>query len=254
MEEAMRHASRLFIAAASAALLSALGASAALGADATGCSGSATSYSADSAELMSVTAPGPSATQADPFKVDYEGSVAWKGTTDSVIQNGSWTVTARPFSFGGDVANDSGKQEAEGTITPSDYLSFAIPGLVLVTVDLTGADGATCSVTGWIRFQGNPLASPAGWVALAFTVLGALGFLVLVRFLVHRPTEGVRQNRFGRVILGLLTGLVLGMGVALLLVMYAVTALGTMVPLLVVGGTMLVGVVLGLLPRKMPVS
>lgn len=247
-------ASRTFIAAASAALLTLMGASAALGADATGCSGSATSFSADSTEIMTVTAPGPSATKDDPFRVDYEGTVAWSGSSDSVIQDGTWTVTATPFSFSGKAANESGKQEAEGTVTPSDYLPFAIPGLVLVTVDLTGADGSTCSVTGWIQFTGNPLSSPAGWVALAFTILGALGFLVLVRFLVHRPREAVGQNRFGRVILGLLTGLVLGIGLALLLVMYGVAALGTLVPVMVVGGTILVGFVLGLLPRKVPMA
>lgn len=250
----MRNASRTFIAAASVVLLTLMGASGALGAGATGCSGSATSFAADSTEIMAVTAPGPSATQADPFKVDYDGTVTWTGSTDSVIQDGSWTVTATPFSFSGDLANESGKQEAEGTITPSDYLPFAVPGLVLVTVDLTGAGGTTCTVTGWIQFTGNPLSSPAGWVALAFTILGALGFLVLVRFLVHRPTEAVRQNRFGRVVLGLLTGLVLGIGLALLLVMYGVAALGTLVPVMVVGGTILVCFVLGLLPRKVPVA
>lgn len=250
----MRNSSLRFLAGAAAALLTVVGASAALGADATGCAGSATSFAADSTEIMSVDAPGPSATQADPFTVDYDGTVAWTGTTDAAIQNGSWTVTARPFSFSGTVTNDSGTTQAEGTVAPSDYLPFAIPGLVLVTVELAGSDGASCSATGWVQFTGNPLASPAGWIALALTVLGALGLLVLVRFLVHRPAGPVGQNRFGRVVLGLLTGVVLGVGAALLLVMYGVVALGTMVPIAVVGGTILVGFVLGLLPRKMPAS
>jgi hypothetical protein len=250
----MRNSSLRFLAATAVALLTVMGASAAVGADATGCKGSATSFAADSTEIMSVTAPGPSATQDDPFKVDYDGTVAWKGTTDAAIQDGSWTVTATPFSFSGTVTNDSGKTEAEGTVAPGDYLPFAIPGLVLVTVELAGSGGATCTVTGWVQFTGNPLASPVGWIALAFTVLGALGLLVLIRFLVHRPAGPVGQNRFGRVVLGLLTGVVLGVGAALLLVMYGVVALGTMVPLAVVGGTVLVGFVLGLLPRRMPAA
>ena len=78
--------------------------------------------------------------------------------------------------------------------------------------------------------------------------------IVLVRFLVRTPPAPARQNRFGRVILGLLTGVVLGVGVAALLVMYGVVALGTLVPLAVVGGTILVGFVLGLLPRRMPAA
>jgi hypothetical protein len=125
---------------------------------------------------------------------------------------------------------------------------------VKVTVDLAGSGGASCEVEGWIQFTGTPLASPAGWLALGFTALGALGLLALVRYLVHRPSVPVGQNRFGRVVLGLLTGLVLGIGVALLLVMYGVVALGTMVPLIIVGATILLGFVLGVLPRKMPLA
>jgi len=248
----MRHTT--LRAAAAAALLTVLGASAALGADATGCSGAATSFTAGDAEIMTVNAPGPSATQDDPFRVDFDGTVTWSGSTEQVIQDGSWTVTARPFSFSGEVTNSSGTTEADGEIVPNDYLPFAIPGLVLVTVDLVGADGAACSASGWIQFTGNPLASPAGWVALALTLLGALGLLVLVRMVVRTPEGPVGQNRFGRVILGLLTGLVLGVGVALLLVMYSVIALGTMTPIYLVGATMLVGAVLGLLPRRLPAA
>ncbi len=254
VEEAMRNSSLRFLAAAALTLLAAAGASAALAAEATGCSGSATSLAADGTTIMSVEAPGPGATQADPFKVDYDGTVQWQGATDAVIQGGSWKVTAMPFTFSGTIANESGKTTADGTVSPADYLPFAIPGLVKVTVDLTGAGGAACNVEGWIQFTGSPLSSPAGWLAVAFTVAGALGLLTLIRYLAHRPSAPVGQNRFGRIVLGLLTGLVLGVGVALLLVMYGVVALGTTVPLIIVGVTVVLGLVLGALPRKMPVA
>lgn len=246
----MRHPSRTILSTMAALLLAGMAAGAAVGADASGCQGSAVSFTATGEQIQSVTAPGPAATQDDPFRVDFDGPVTWEGSSDAVIANGSWTVTATPFSFGGDVTNSSGTTTADGEITPSEYLPFAIPGLVLVTVDLTGEAGATCSVSGWIQFSGNPLASPAGWVAIALSVLGGIGMLMLLRMLVHEPRIPVGQNRFGRTVLGILAGLVLGVGVAALLVMYGVVALGTMTPLLVVGGSAFVGLVLGLLPRR----
>ncbi len=246
----MRHPSRTILSAMAALLLAGMAAGAAVGADASGCQGSAISFTTTDEQIQSVTAPGPGATQDDPFEVDFDGPVRWEGSSDEVIANGSWTVTARPFSFGGDVTNSSGTTTADGEITPSEYLPFAIPGLVLVTVDLTGESGATCSVSGWIQFSGNPLQSPAGWLAIALSVLGGIGILMLLRMLVHVPAIPVAQNRFGRTILGILAGLVLGVGVAALLVMYGVMALGTMTPLLVIGGTAFVGLVLGLLPRR----
>jgi hypothetical protein len=240
----------MILSAMAALLLAGMATGAAVGADASGCQGSATSFTTSGQEIQSVTAPGPGATQDDPFQVDFDGPVTWEGASDQVIANGGWTVTATPFTFTGDVTNSSGKKKADGTITASEYLPFAIPGLVLVTVDLTGEGGASCSVSGWIQFSGNPLSSPAGWVAIGLSVLGGIGMLILLRMLIHVPAVPVGQNRFGRTILGILAGLVLGVGVAALLVMYGVVALGTMTPLLVVGGTAFFGLVLGLLPRR----
>jgi hypothetical protein len=246
----MRHTPRTILATLAALLLAGAAAGVALGADASGCQGSATSATASGQEIQTVTAPGSGATQEDPFLVDFDGPVSWEGSSEAVIANGSWTVRAMPFTFTGEVTNSSGATTANGTVTPDEYLPFAIPGLVRVTVDLAGEGGAACSVSGWIQFSGNPLSSPAGWVALGLTALGGIGMLVLLRMLIHVPAVPVGQNRIGRTILGLLAGLVLGVGVAALLVMYGVVALGTMTPLLVVGGTTLFGFVLGLLPRR----
>ena len=246
----MRGAGRTILATMAAGLLAMTAATVAVGADASGCEGSATSLDSTGATIQTVTAPGPSATQDDPFMVDYDGTVSWEGATQEVIQDGSWTVTATPFSFSGEVTNDSGKKKGSGVVSPDSYLPFAIPGLVLVTVDLAGADGTTCSVSGWIQFTGNPLSSPAGWVAISLGVLGALGMLLLLRMVLHTPGVPVSQNRFGRVVMGLLSGVVLGIGAAALLVMYGVMALGTVTPAIVVGGSMALGFVLGLLPRR----
>jgi hypothetical protein len=246
----MLHASRTIQSAMAALLLAGMAAGPALGADASGCQGSATSFTAVGEQIQSVTAPGPGATEDDPFTVDFDGPVKWEGSSDAVIANGTWTVTARPFSFSGDVTNSSGTTKADGQVTPSEYLPFATPGLVRVTVDLAGEGGASCSVSGWIKFSGNPLTSPLGWIALALGVVGGIGILILLRMLIHVPPIPVGQARFGRTILGILAGITLGIGVAALLVMYGVVALGTMTPIVVVGGTTVLGVVLGLLPRR----
>lgn len=246
----MRHAPRTILSALAAMLLAGMAAGGAVGADASGCQGSATSSTATGEQIQSVTAPGPGATQDDPFMVDFDGPVTWEGSSDEVIANGSWSVTAVPFTFTGDITNSSGSTTADGTVTADEYLPFAIPGLVLVTVDLAGEGGASCSVSGWIQFSGNPLSSPAGWLAIGLSVLGGIGMLVLLRMLIHVPAVPVGQNRIGRTILGILAGLVLGVGVATLLVMYGVVALGTTTPLLVVAGTAFFGLVLGLLPRR----
>ncbi len=44
---------------------------------------------------------------------------------------------------------------------------------------------------GWIQFSGNPLSSPAGWVAIGLSVLGGIGMLILLRMLIHVPAVPV---------------------------------------------------------------
>lgn len=250
----MRHLQRTIISAAAAALLSLVATGSASAADASGCEGSATSLDSTGATIQTVTVPGPGATQDDPFMVDHAGTVQWQGVTDEVIQDGSWQVTATPFSFTGEITNSSGKKKLSGEVSPDDYLPFAIPGLVLVTVDLSGTGGATCTATGWIQFTGSPLSSPAGWVAIGLSVVGAIGMMMLLGMLARPRAAGVRPHRFGRVVLGLLSGIVLGLGAAVLLVMYGVMALGTTTPVLVFAGTAAAGFVLGVIPRRAAVA
>ena len=98
---------------------------------------------------------------------------------------------------------------------------------------------------------GSAIGSPgAGATDNQNASLGALGMFLLLRMVLHTPGVPVSQNRFGRVVMGLLSGVVLGIGAAALLVMYGVMALGTVTPAIVVGGSMALGFVLGLLPRR----
>ena len=95
---------------------------AALGADATGCSGSATSFDSTGAPLDQVSAPGQGGTFDDPFVVDLEGTVAWEGSTEVVFQNGGWSVTASgvPIASGDIGANEDAVTTKSGTYNAAD--------------------------------------------------------------------------------------------------------------------------------------
>ena len=63
-------------------------------------------------------------------------------------------------------------------------------------------------------------------------------------------TNTTKANPVGRVIQGLLSGLFLGLGFALMLIAYAKIAAGTKAPWVVMGIVALVGALLGLLPTR----
>ncbi len=60
----------------------------------------------------------------------------------------------------------------------------------------------------------------------------------------------VKTHRLRRTIGGLCSGLMVGLGLTLMLVMYGTVALGTRAPFAVLAGAVLVGLVLGILPRR----
>ena len=104
----MRHTTRTILSAMTALLLAGMAASSAISADASGCQGSATSFTASGGEIQIRHRSGPSATQDNPFQVDFDGPVTWEGSSDAVIANGGWTVRAMPFTFTGNITNSSG--------------------------------------------------------------------------------------------------------------------------------------------------
>jgi hypothetical protein len=167
-------------------------------ASSSGCSGSATSQTADGGELGSVTVPGGTGTVDNPFLVTWDGPISWTGTTEAPIQNGTWSVRLEPAGGGlsgrlmgsgvsqlakGTIENQEGKTTASGTDALSDYLSMqATTGLYRVSWDATGA-GATCTGDVVINIQGNPWSTPAFYVALLFLLLGGFALVPLMTML-----------------------------------------------------------------------
>lgn len=170
-------------------------ASAALAADATGCAGSATSYAANGDVVDNARAPGPGGTEAAPFVVDPEGSVAWEGATTSVIKKGTWSVSIFGAQFrSGTFANDEGKRKASGVQEMS-----ALPGVVRfmlmgdmkipVAGSVTG-DGGSCEVKGYITGIGAATGSPMFWMGAGVLLLAALLLFWLIVGTTAAPAAG----------------------------------------------------------------
>lgn len=158
----------------------------AFAADASGCSGVASSSDEHGTKIDNVTAPGPGGTAEDPFEVDLNGPVSWSGETTSVIKNGSWKVSIGGVPISGSFENDEGNRTGNGTETVADR----IPGLLavflqggqklLVTVDITGS-GGQCAATVWIKNVGSSAtASPMWFAGIGMAVLGLLGLVWMV--------------------------------------------------------------------------
>ena len=165
------------LALASVATLSVLApASAASAADASGCTLTVASTSADGAALDTASAPGDGGTESNPFQVDLGGKVAYVGTTDAVITNGTYTVSALGVTIKTDtVANADKKKSATGEVDLSTVQSLKplLAGGVKipVTATLTGT-GGTCTVTGYITGVGSATGSPVFYAGLAAAAVG----------------------------------------------------------------------------------
>ncbi len=182
----MRNRGRLLAVAGAAALLMALPMTAAHAADATGCSGSADSLAADGSVLSSASAPGAGGTQDDPLVVDPDGTVAWEGSTDSVITDGTWSVTVMGVPFlSGSFDNSDGSTSADGVVDVATAPAqvkwvLATSALIPVSGEMSG-QGGTCSGSGFIAGTGeSPMGSPIFLAGVGFIAVGGILVVVMV--------------------------------------------------------------------------
>jgi hypothetical protein len=169
---------------------------AAQAADASGCQGEATAYDTDGIPIDQAAAPGAGGTRDDPLDVLWDGTIEWAGSTDAVLQDGSYSVAVAPTGggvlleglvgavvsaipgFSGEIANDDGKQSAEGTVVPGDVIGVPLStGTYSVEWTVTAAAGS-CTGLGFITITDNPMSSVTWWVALTLILLGIIGFFV----------------------------------------------------------------------------
>lgn len=191
-----------------------------------------TSRNASGAPIDTATAGGSDATQADPFVVDWDGTVDWTGTMGSlVIKNHSWHVDVFgvPTPLRGNDPNDAGTTGSSDTVRVSANAPFRFTGLFYVSGEISG-DGGSCTGSGWLRMEGDPIGTVPFFAGLALVLLGALLLAIGAR---------------GRWLAAVTGGLLLGLGVATLLVIFATLPLGAPTPLVVMALGLIIGIGLG---------
>lgn len=149
-------------------------------ADVSGCAGKVSTYNAEGNLVDRATGPGPGATEDNPLMVDPDGRIDWRGGTDAVITDATWTVNTVGFSRSGEFENADQKQSSSGSVALGEENPLASMGLQVllsgksvyrVEGELSG-DGGVCKGTGYITGLGNPLFSPMWVTALLLLVLG----------------------------------------------------------------------------------
>jgi hypothetical protein len=197
-----------------------------------GCTITAASTDGNGDALGNLT--GPAASSPDqPFVVDRAGDVAWEGTAPP-IASGTYgiSVFGLPI-WGGEFTNDEGLTSASGTVAVADVLPVDLVGVFEVSGSVKGEGGA-CEGSAWVKLDGDPLTSIPGLVGIGLTILGGIGVLA-----------SAFGSHFGR---GLLTGILLGLGLAVLAIVFGFMPLGTITPWVALAAGPIVGAVVGLLP------
>lgn len=166
----------------------------AVAAEAEGCTAQAISYDKSDTVLDTAAAPGDGGTRDDPLDVVWAGPIDWSGTTEEVLQDGTYQVTVTPANGGvvlesiigslssraisGEFANEDAKTEREGTSSLANY-SFGVPlvaGTQSVEWSMTAAAGS-CTGLGYITITDSPVSTVTWWLALFLIVVGAVGLL-----------------------------------------------------------------------------
>lgn len=197
----------------------------------TNCTLTLTSVDKSGAPLATAVGGSNDATQQNPFIVDWDGTVRYKGTTGTqVIKNNNWSVNVWhfPTPLRGGSPNGDGNKDGSGSVGVSSNAPFRITGLYFVDGSITG-DGGNCTGSGWFKLAGDPIGTIPFFLGIVLLVVGVL--LVIA---------GIA----GRAIGGFLGGIVLGLGAAVMLVIYSVAVLGEYTPLAAVGAGIVLGVAL----------
>ena len=201
------------------------------------CQLSLTSTDAGGATIDSGQSGANDSTQADPFLVDWDGTVVYTGTTTNVIKNYRYQVFVLgiPTPISGGDTNDDEDVSGNGTVSVSSNMPFRVTGLFKVTGTYEG-EGGSCNGSGWFQLRGDPTGTVLFWLGL---ILIALGIVLEVR--------GLRGHSFTAVA----GGVSIGLGSAILLVIYSTLPLAEYTAVAAIGLGLLLGIIVALLGRRM---
>ncbi len=203
----------------------------------TNCTLTLTSLDANGTQLDTATAGGDDSTQADPFIVDFDGSVAWAGTMGSqVIKDHKWSVSVFniPTPLAGGDPNAGGDTDGDGTVQVGENLPFELVGLFYVSGSIAGT-GGDCAGSGWMKLNGDPVGSVLFWIFLVLVVLGALMLFMGWK---------------GAAVWAIVGGLIFGLGGAVGLIVFALMLVGSWTPLAAIGGGLVLGIVVAMFGPK----
>jgi hypothetical protein len=200
------------------------------------CTLSIESTDASGASLDTAQSGAQDSTASDPFKVEWEGSVGYTGSTTVVIKDYTYQVSVFgvPTPIRGSDANDDENTDGDGSVSVSSTSPFRVAGLYFVSGSYKGA-GGECAGSGWFQLLGSPVGT-VPWIAgVVITVLGALGLV-----------GGARGNT----IVSVVGGVALGLGVAILFISHSFMPLAENTPLAALVVAVIAGVVIGILGRR----
>jgi hypothetical protein len=201
------------------------------------CTMSLQSFGANGAPLDTAQSGDASASQADPFQVDYEGTVRWSGTVSISMVNNSYFINVMniPTPLRGSNSNEGDNRTGGDTVSVAANSPFRVTGTYLVSGAITGS-GGTCSGSGWFKLLGDPVGTVPFFAGAALLALGAV-LLAL----------GIRGNE----LLAALGGLLAGAGAAVEFVIFSVLPAGENTVIVVVLVGLASGVVIALVGRSL---
>lgn len=204
----------------------------------TNCTVALTSVDADNIVIGTANSGGANGTQEDPLPVAWDGMVQWAGTMGAlVIKDHHWSVSVfmLPTPQSGGDANEAGDTDGDGTVEVSDTLPFEVTGLFYVSGRISG-EGGSCEGSGWVRLTGDAFGTIPFWIGL---VLVVLGLLMLWR------------GYLGSVALAVVGGILLGLGGAVLLTIYALMPVGQWTPLAALLAGLAIGIAAAVFRRRL---
>jgi len=200
----------------------------------TNCTVTLTSLDANGAQIDTATDGDTDGTRANPLLVDWDGSVEWAGTMgELVITDHTWGVSVFyvPTPESGSDANEDGETDGNGTVQVSDTLPFKVTGLFYVSGQISGT-GGSCEGNGWVRLRGEAFGTIPFWLGLGLIVVGLL-----------LMWAGYRRG-WGWAVVG---GFLLGLGAAVMLIIYGVMLVGSWTPPAALGIGLVLGIVVAFL-------
>jgi hypothetical protein len=190
------------------------------------------SLDADGSPLDTAESGAGDATQTRPLVVSWSGSITWTGSTgDVAFRRTSWHIEifGLPTPLRGGDANEEGDTTGADSIRLADVIPFRVAGLFHVTGGLEG-EGGTCRGEGWVQIAGDPVGTVPFLVSLAMWLVGAALLAVGAR---------------GHWLTAVGGGVLVGLGSAMLLVLFSTLPFGDLTPGVVMAAGVLAGLVAG---------